>query len=52
MCIRDRPKKSNYSMGDIREAKEQAPISKRDETIIYVVFVIVSLCSSAPRSAT
>ena len=37
------PKKSNYSMGDIREAKEQAPISKRDETIIYVVFVIVML---------
>lgn len=30
-------------MGDIREAKEQAPISKRDETIIYVVFVIVML---------
>lgn len=37
------PKRSDFNAGDVHEAKEQAAISKRDETIIYVVFVIVML---------
>lgn len=37
------PTKSNYNIGDVHESKEQAAISKRDENIIYVVFVIVML---------